>query len=723
MKTFLITYIFLFFSLFLFGQPINNKPKIGLVLSGGGAKGFAHIGVLKVLEEAKIPIDYIAGTSIGSIFGGLYACGYDAATLERIAKRKDWTTVLSNEYKQEFIPPYDKIDEARYNVSFPFEEKKLALSNGILNGQNAMELFTYLTIGFHNVDDFSKLPTPFLCIATDLTNGEEVVLKKGYLPKAMRASMSVPAVFTSTEINGQMLADGGIVNNYPVDRCLEMGANIIIGVDITDSLMTHEDLKGIPEVIAQMMNFMGKARSENNKKAADVYIRPNIRDYSATSFDAESAEELIKRGEDAARRVLPQLIHLRDSLQLVAKPRTLHGLPPNDTALVISQIEVTGTERAKIAFYLGRTGIKRDQHVTLEDLRNGISRLYSTGNYEYVNYQLTGDTTKTLKVEVSERKNNKINAGLHYDSDLKSAMLVNITIRNQKFFGSNLSLDAKLSQYPMFSGQYSLDRGWKPGFHSKLMYVSDHIYMYNEGKKTTDIEMSLINLQLASHSFITDATRFTLGVSMDDYNLGSVLGDTTGYDIRAKAYFNLFSRIEHNSLNKIYFPTRGTNVTVSAKVVLNNGNSTPIVISDIAFKSARSFSDRITLLYAINSRLIYGKKESYFHRTFLGGSQQIDYMDNNIPFNGLYRLEINTGNVIAGRLETRLRMWEKIYFSAVGDFGIYSDDDFVYGNGKTIYGFGLNAAYDSVVGPLEFNISLSNYNKDIIPFLSLGYWF
>ena len=368
------TFCLLCLTLSLLGQSVGSKPKIGLVLSGGGAKGFAHVGVLKVLEEAKIPIDYIAGTSIGAIVGGLYASGYDAATLEKLVKSQDWGTLLSNEYKPEFVTPFDKMEESRYNISFPFEQKKLALSNGVLNGQNAMEFFSYLTLGVHDVYDFSKLPIPFLCIATDLTNGKEVVLDKGYLPKAMRASMSIPAAFTSTEINGQMLVDGGIVNNYPVDRCLEMGANLIIGVDIMDSLMTNEDLKGIPEVVSQMMNFMGMERSNKNAKAVNVYIRPYIHGYSAANFDAESAEALIKRGEDAARRVLPHLIHLRDSLGLTAKPQTIHKLIPNDTTLVISQIEVTGTDRAKIAFYLGQTGIKRDQHVTLEHLRNGIPR-------------------------------------------------------------------------------------------------------------------------------------------------------------------------------------------------------------------------------------------------------------------------------------------------------------------------------------------------------------
>ncbi len=723
MKKLAILLALLLVELLSFGQPGDNQPKIGLVLSGGGAKGFAHVGVLKVLEEAKIPIDYIAGTSIGSIVGGLYACGYDAASLEQIVKSQDWGTLLSNEYKQEFVSPFDKADKSRYNVSFPFAEKKLALSNGLLNGQNAMELFSYLTLGFHDVSDFSKLPTPFLCIATDLTTGKEVVLKNGYLPKAIRASMSIPAAFTSTEINGQMLVDGGIINNYPVDRALQMGANIIIGVDIMDSLLTEDELQAIPEVVSQMMIFMGMDRTNNNAKAVDVPIRPYIRGYSAASFDAESAEVLMQRGEEAARRVLPQLIQIRDSIQRMAKPRTIHRLPRNDTTLVVNHIEVTGTDNAKIAFYLGQIGIKHDQRVTLEHLRNGISRLYSTGNYEYVNYQLVGKKSKTLRIEVKERKNNTINAGFHYDSDLRTAMLLNITLRNQNFFGSRLAVDARLSQFPMFAAQYSIDKGWKPGLFSRVMFVEDLIYTYNKGKKVTEIDVSLLDLQLATHSFITDATRFTIGASMDRYNTGTIIGDTTGYNLKVKAYFNLFARIEHNRLNKIYFPTRGTNVSAGAKMLLNNGNGNPVMIGDFSFKRARSVSDRITLLYSLNSRMIFGSNESYFHRTFLGGSQRTNYMENSLPFCGVERMEINTGSVGTGRFEARLRMWEKIYFSAMGDFGLYSEESLFIGHPKSIYGFGLNAGYDSLVGPMEFNLSFSNYRKNVIPFLSLGFWF
>ncbi len=722
MKNIVFSLVLLFSVAGLYGQEVISKNKVGLVLSGGGAKGFAHVGVLKVLEEAKIPVDYIAGTSIGSIVGGLYACGYDAAAIEKIVMDQDWGALLSNEYNSEFVPPFDKADESRYNVSFPFKEKKLALSNGVLNGQNAMELLTYLTIGFHDVYDFSKLPIPFLCIATDLSNREEVVLNKGYLPKTIRASMAVPAAFTSTEIDGKMLVDGGIVNNYPVDRCREMGANIIIGVDITDSLLTTDKLQGIPDVVAQMVTFMAMKRSIENTKLVDVSVRPDVQAYSAAVFNTESATQLIRMGEEAARRVLPQLIHLRDSLHLEMKPKQNHQPIRNDTTLVISTIEVTGTDRAKIAFYLGQVGIKHDQHVTLEHLRNGISRLYSTGNYEFVNYQLVGNKTKTLMVEVKERLNNKINAGLHYDSEYRSSMLLNITLRNQNFFGSRLSMDAKLSQYPMFAAHYSIDRGWKPGFFSKFMYAADHLFRYDKGKKIAEVDMNLINLQLASHSFITDATRFTLGASMDKYLTGSAIGDFTGVNILDKAYFNLFTKMEHNRLNEIYFPTRGINVSGGAKMLLNNENNA-LVIGDFQFKRARSVSDRVTILYSIDSRLIFGGKESFFHHTYIGGLQQTDYFEHTIPFNGVRRMEISTGSVGVGRLEGRLRMWEKFFVSATGDIGMYSTDNLFITNQKTIWGFGLNAAYNSAVGPLEFNLSYSTYTGNVLPFVSLGFWF
>jgi len=298
------------------GEPAK-RPKIGLVLSGGGAKGFAHVGALKVIEEAGIPVDFITGTSVGSIVGGLYAVGYDASMLEDIIKNQNWEELLSNAHKREYIPAITKEEQSRYLISLPIETKKITIPSGLLNGQNVMELFSYLIYGYHDVNDFSKLPVPFECIAADIATGEEIVLKKGYLPKAIRASMAVPAAIAACEIDGRMLVDGGIVNNFPVDRCREMGADIIIGIDIQDDLLTKDKIKSIPDVISQLSSLMSIERSEKNRKNVNILIKPDISGYSATSFDTESAIVLMKRGEEAARKILPQLIRMRDSLGIM----------------------------------------------------------------------------------------------------------------------------------------------------------------------------------------------------------------------------------------------------------------------------------------------------------------------------------------------------------------------------------------------------------------------
>ena len=301
-------------------QDTISHPKIGLVLSGGGAKGFAHVGALKVIEEAGIPVDFITGTSIGSIVGGLYAMGYDAATLEKIIGNQNWEALLSNESRRAFIPAITKEEQSRYLLSLPIKAKKISIPEGVLNGQKAMDLFTYLSYGYHDVNDFSHLPIPFKCIAADIATGEEVVLDKGFLPRAMRASMSVPAVFAACEIDNRMLVDGGIINNFPVDRCREMGADIIIGIDIGDELMNKEKIQSIPDMISQLTTLLGFERSKKNSEDVDILIKPDISGYSASSFNTEAAKVLMKRGEDAARKVLPELIRMRDSLGL--KPVT-----------------------------------------------------------------------------------------------------------------------------------------------------------------------------------------------------------------------------------------------------------------------------------------------------------------------------------------------------------------------------------------------------------------
>ena len=715
------------FSLLGHAEESSKGAKIGLVLSGGGAKGFAHIGVLKVLEEAGIPIDYITGTSIGSIVGGLYAIGYDASTLEDVIGKQNWEELLSNSSRREYIPAILKEEQSRYLLSLPVKSNRVSIPSGLINGQNIMELFTYLSYGYHDVSDFSKFPIPFKCIAADLATGEEIVLSKGFLPQAVRASMAVPAAFAACEIDGRMLVDGGIVNNFPVDRCREMGANIIIGVDIQDELMSKNNIKSIPDVISQLTSLMSIERSEKNRKKVDILIKPDITGFSAASFDTEAAKILMKRGEEAARRMLPRLIRMRDSLGIVPVVKKARQVPDVNTVIMVNKIEVEGTDRTNIVSFLGKLGIGKDKKVTLQHIQQGISRIYATGNYENVNYRISDDANKTIHIIVKENSTNWLNVGLHYDTDLKAAALINTTIYSDRISGSNLSLDAKLSSDPMFSVRYSLDRSWKPGLTVSGLFISDKIWGYENGRKAAEINVQLTNFQVATQAVISDALRISIGTSLEHFHFGTVIGLRNVSELKDSTFINYFARIKLDEFDRPNFPVKGWALDGIFKLITDNGwrygGNSPLASMGLTIRVAKQISNRLVFLPSFYSQFTLTSAAPVYYRSYIGGSQKTNYFGVYLPFAGLRRMELSADNAALVRLDLRLRMWQKVFVSLNPNVGVYGDRLSPLLKGNFIYGGGFSIAYDSAVGPIEFDLSTSNINKKLTPFFSLGYCF
>jgi len=715
------------FTLVVNGEGASRRPKIGLVLSGGGAKGFAHVGALKVIEEAGIPIDYITGTSVGSIVGGLYAVGYNASMLEEIIESQNWEELLSNSYKREYTPAISKEEQSRYLISLPIETRKISFPAGLLNGQNVMEFFTYLTYGYHDVTDFSKLPIPFTCIAADLATGEEVVLKKGFLPKAIRASMAFPAAIAACEIDGRMLVDGGIVNNFPVDRCREMGANIVIGIDIQDELLSKDKIKSIPDVISQLTSLMSIERSEKNRKNVDVLIKPDITGYSASDFDTPSAIVLMKRGEEAARKMLPRLIRMRDSLGIKPVFREKRELPDDNEMVTVNKIEVEGTDKTNIVSFMGKMGIGKDMKVSLQHIRQSVSRIYAAGNYEKVDFKISDGAIKTIKIQVKESSTQRLNVGLHYDTDLKASALINTTIYSDRISGSNLSMDGKLSSFPMFSARYSLDRGWKPGFMAAGSFNSDRIWGYENGRKATEINVQLINLQIATQAVLSDAFRISIGASLDRFHFGTVIGTPDMTELKDGTFYNYFAKIKIDELDKPYFPSRGIVIDGCFKLLTDNGwtyaGTSPVAHLGFSVAGAKQISNRIVLLPSFYSQFTFASTSPVYYRSYIGGLQRTSYFGVYIPFAGLRRMELSADNVALVSLNARLRMWQKVYVSALTNVGMYGDNSSPFIEGNYIVGGGFSIAYDSVVGPIEFNITTSNLNQKLTAFFSLGYCF
>ena len=282
---------------------VQKDLKIGLVLSGGGAKGFAHVGVLKVLEEAGVRIDYIGGTSMGAIIGALYSSGYSALELDSIVRAHDFNDLMQDRLPRDAKSIYQKENTEKYALSLPIINKTVGFPTALSKGQNVFNLLTKLTEHVSEIDDFSKLPIPFYCIATNLETGAQELLESGFLPEAIRASGAFPSLLDPVEIDGKLLTDGAVANNFPVEEMMAKGVDIIIGVDVQDELSLKEELNSAPKILMQIVSFQMYNNLDVKRKVVDAYLHPDIEDYSVVSFD--EVEEIIKKGVIVAEERLP----------------------------------------------------------------------------------------------------------------------------------------------------------------------------------------------------------------------------------------------------------------------------------------------------------------------------------------------------------------------------------------------------------------------------------
>ena len=284
----------------MFGK--DNEPlKVGLVLSGGGAKGIAHIGVLKSIEKAGLQIDYLGGTSIGAIVGGLYAAGYTAKELDSIFTTTDLVTLVQDDYPRSAKSILEKEADKKYAVTLPFKNFKVSLPKGFSGGTLLYNELARLLYEKRHVSQFDQLPIPFVCVAANIETGEPIVLDTGYLPEAMVASGSLPSVFQPSELEGQVVIDGGVINNFPLEEVKKMGANYIIGVDVQDNLVDKDSLNSATDILFQVNNYFSVKDMLAKKKDLNIYIKPDITNYTVLSFDRCS--DIMKEGEIAAARI------------------------------------------------------------------------------------------------------------------------------------------------------------------------------------------------------------------------------------------------------------------------------------------------------------------------------------------------------------------------------------------------------------------------------------
>ncbi len=720
----------------------RERKTVGLVLGGGGAKGMAHIGVIKVLEEAGIPIDYIAGTSMGAIVGGLYAIGYTASEIDSLVGIQDWTALLSDRVKRTSQSFPEKENSERYILSMPFGvEKKDRLPDGVIRGLNLQNLFANLTIGYHDSVDFQSFPIPFACVAVDVVAGRENVFRHGSLPVAMRASMAIPAVFTPVRLDSMVLLDGGLMNNYPADVAHAMGADILIGVDLgTSDLKEIGKLNSTSDLIGQIVALLGHNKYSANKDTTDLLIRPNVSPYNAASFSAAAIDTLIRRGELAARQQWDALMALKEQIGLEGDERVtpspaIHPLRM-DEAFFIRRVIFEGADPRDEHWLRGITGLRDSSMVTATELQNAMSIVIGTDAYARVNYKLTGEKQQDLVLGMQEKPISSLNAGLRFDSEELVAVQLNGTLNYRNRYRSKLAFTGRIGQRTSARLDYSIGPNLLRNMGLSYMFTYHDLDVYNYGKKwvNTTYRRHLVELAYSDMNWLS--FRLKVGARFEHYDYNDFLyaegmpvdpGGLPFDHVRSQHYFNYFAEAQFETIDRRYFPRRGVSLRANYTVYTDNfvsydGHS-PFSALGLDVMAVVPLNAGLSLLPSLCGRVITGHSLAYPYMNVLGGESPGKYLPQQIPFAGINHMEPADKAVAVAGLHLRQRIAGKHYVSLVGNYGMHDDDFFSLPHGRHLWGGSLGYAFDSVAGPLDVNLGLSNRVSSVQFYLNLGFSF
>ena len=711
-------------------QDSIKKPKIGLVLSGGGAKGLAHIGVLKVIDSLNIKIDYIGGTSMGAIIGGLYASGYSGKEIEYAFSQMDVDKLI-----QDYVPRSSKgfnqkRNDELYFLSLPFKKFKISSPRGLSKGMYNFNTLSRLTYHVRDVKDFSKLPIPFFCVATNIETGEEVLLKKGTLAQAMIASGALPTLYNPIEIDGKLLIDGGVKNNYPVEELKRLGLDIIIGVDVQDGLKDRMQLQSVTNVLMQISNFNTIEKMKEKILLTDVYIKPDVKGLTVLSFDKSNT--IIKKGEDAAIEKLNELIVFQNDTKINKDKVQVCD------SITINNVEINNLKNYTRSYVLGKLNFKQKTKIPFYKFEKGINSLNATENYSSILFSFDKQDNLTFNLKENQI-NTFIKFGLHYDDLYKSALLVNLT--QKKLFSKNdvASLDIILGDHFRYNFDYYIDNGfyWSFGINSRLNTFNKNIQNdFNEGTTFTDLNINSINIDFSDFSnqifvetLFSKLFLIATGVELKHLKIKSPTLQNTNPIFDKSDYFSVFGSIKFDSFDKKYFPKSGWYLNGELKSYLfssdynNNFERFSTLKGDVGI--VKTFYKKLSVKLQSELGTIIGERKIPYFDFILGG-YGYNKINNFQHFLGYDYLSLSGSSYIKGSAMLEYEVFKKNYvnvtanYANIGDRIFESTDWFSHPKHS---GYAIGYGYDSLIGPVEIKHSWSPETKDHYTWFSIGYWF
>lgn len=718
----------------------KENPRIGLVLSGGGARGFAHIGVIKVLEEEGIDVDIIGGTSMGAVVGGLYSMGYSIYDIEKMAITQDWDLVLNDKVSRRDLGIYEKLDSERYVFSLGLIGRKISIPPGLIYGQNVMLMLTTLSNPAYHVERFSELDKPFFCMATDLLSGQAIKLDTGNIALAIRASMSVPSAFAPVKWGPYYLVDGGVIDNLPSKEVKKLGADYLIGVDVSTPLFEQEEITNLVQVLSQSIFLSGEDNYIKNLEMLDFLIKPEIDPFTAMDFNR--ADSLIKRGEKKACEMVPKLRSFLDSVSF--KKESVRGDQnafPSMDMLYVDHVKFIGNKRVKESYLKNKLNVFPGDLISVIELNDRINELYGTKLFHTVDYQLsrTDNGETIIKISVEEASLFDLNIGAHYNEFTKAALLLNVTARNFGAKNGRLSIDLILGTVARFAAEYVVDNGFKPGYGVDLVAFSQPGFKYDNGKPY----VSYNNGVFETHGFgmltYKNLLSFRLGYEVEQITVSQDVS-VYNFDNADNVSLGLFADVFADGYDRMYFPNKG--LYFYGRMELGTGENTDIdedVTGSVIYDTYDYDYDYSSLTFQFNGVIPLHKRwvvipDVYFYKVIASqlpnskkamfGGFQPSYFANYTAFPGYEYMEIEGHTGINPRMSLRYNFWQKHYLTAKANvLSMNFDFDKSFDENQFYTGWQFSYGFYSPLGPITLSMAKAFPKGKMYYDLNIGFRF
>lgn len=753
-------------------RNVCHRPTVALVLSGGGAKGAAHVGVIKYLESIGMPVDIVMGTSMGGLVGGIYALGYNAEHMDSLIRSIDWDLALSDRVPRDYLS-YSAIKyKEKYVLSFPFlydKEEYMqmkgydqqytrrvddihfgageadatnmvkdnllgSLPSGMVYGQNVNNIFSSLSVGYQDEIDFYDLPVPFLCVATDLVSGTAKIWTEGKLNTALRSTMSIPGLFAPVRIDGMVLVDGGMRNNYPTDLAKKVGADIVIGVNLSEGYKSYNEINNLADIINTGIDMLGRTSFESNIDIPDVNIKPDLHEFNMLSFDDKSIDTIINRGYLAAVAVAAKL----DSVKAVvgAGRTTLQNDPADDIRLrkvLVSGVEITGVDDKESLYLMNKIKVGAGSRMGNSEIEDAVATIFGTNAFDYVNYELLGDQEPyRLRFNCKRGPVCQLGLGGRFDSEEIVSVLINLGLGVHKIQGSSLDFTGKVGTNPNASMTYSYisPKGLSFNVMAGVRYTDRNTFSIGDNRFRINFldvrqEIYLSNIRWSKFYLKT-------GFRNDYYNINSVMAEQAfgDYDVNqlSNDYVTFFVDSRKDSFDNSYIPTKGMSVGLSYDWVFGGGPHKFNNFHALTLDAKKVFGgDRIAFIPSINIRYLIGDEVPVPFTNTIGGSMAGRYLDQQIPFIGINNAAAMQKILGVGRTDWRFKLLKNNYLTAIFNYALSCDELSSFNKWHDevadYIGCGLQYTYNSIVGPVSANIHWSEYTHNVGLYFSIGFDF